>query len=61
MKLTAFPSTTPIYMFFFSMLGMLSVVTAVAIPNAGPAAVDGTGVTPGMRFRSYKLFIAREL
>lgn len=48
MKLTAFPSTTPIYMFFFSMLGMLSVVTAVAIPNAGPAAVDGTGVTPGM-------------
>lgn len=38
----------PIYMFFFSMLGMLSIVTAVAIPNAAPAAVDGTGVTPGM-------------
>jgi len=48
MKFTAFPSTMPIYMFFFSMLGMLSIVTAVAIPNAAPAAVDGTGVTPGM-------------
>ncbi|RPB24901.1 hypothetical protein L211DRAFT_837309 [Terfezia boudieri ATCC MYA-4762] len=46
MKFTVFPSTMPIYMIFFSMLGMLYVVTAVAIPNAAPAAIDGTGFTP---------------
>jgi len=48
MKLTAFLATKPIYMFFFSMFGMLSVVIAVAIPNAAPAAAGGTGATPGM-------------
>jgi len=37
-----FTATTPIYMLFC----MLSIVTAVAIPDA--AAVGGTGVTPGM-------------
>ncbi|KAF8417296.1 hypothetical protein EV426DRAFT_711749 [Tirmania nivea] len=45
-----FPSTTPIYMFFFSMFGMLSAVTAAAIPNPGAAAVDGTGVPSGIPF-----------
>jgi len=45
MKFSAFPSTN---MFFFGVFGMLTVVTAVAIPIAAPVAVDGTGVTPGM-------------
>ena len=40
MKFTAFAST-------LSMFGMLSVVSAAAIPNPAPAAVDGTGVTLG--------------
>jgi len=48
MRFTAFSNTTSIYMFFFSMCGMLSIVTAVALPNAAPAAAGGTGVTPGM-------------
>lgn len=42
-----FVTSMPIYL-FFSMFGMLSVVTAAAIPNTAPAAVDGTGVTPSM-------------
>jgi len=43
MKFTAFSSTTPIYM-LFCMFGMLSIASAVAIPNPAPAAsaVDGT-------------------
>jgi len=36
-----------IYM-FVSIFGMLSLVTGAAIPNPAPAAVDGTGVAPGM-------------
>ena len=47
MKLTVFISTMSIYM-LSSMFGMLYVVTGAAIPNPAPAAVDGTGVTPGM-------------
>jgi len=36
------------YMQFFTMLGMLSAVTATPIPKPAPAAAaDGTGVTPG--------------
>ncbi|KAF8417277.1 hypothetical protein EV426DRAFT_623789 [Tirmania nivea] len=44
MKPMTFLSTVPIYM-FFSMFGMLSVVTAAAIPKPAPVALGGTGVT----------------
>ena len=47
MKLATFISTMSIYM-LFSMFGMFSIATAAAIPNPEPAAIDGTGVTPGM-------------
>jgi len=41
-----------IYM-FFSMFGMLAIVTGAAIPFPAPAAVDGTGVIPGMQSRNH--------
>lgn len=46
-------STPPMFYFFFSMPGILSGVTAAAIPNPEPAAVDGTVATPGMESRNY--------
>jgi len=42
----------PIYVFFFTMFGLLSAVTGVAIARAAPADV-GTGFTPGMYSGSF--------
>jgi len=47
-------TSTPYMLFFlFSMAGILSGVTAAAIPNPEPAAVDGNVATPGMESRNY--------
>ena len=41
------------FFFFFSIPGTLSGVTAAAIPNPEPAAVDGNVITPGLESRNH--------
>ena len=50
-----FITFTPSMFFFFfsSMPGTLSGVTAAAIPNPEPVAVDGNVATSGMESRNY--------
>lgn len=59
MRFTLFTPTMSIYT-FFSVFGIFSAVTAVAIPNPAPVAVYGTGITPGMYNRIIQTFYRGE-